>query len=116
MEHFYTTHAPDHTDSFLLFIKAVMLFGLVTDMNTDIQLRSELKPETFSPLRCVGIGASQNIVLTTGRRDQSFLALDKLVAVDFLDRLPFEYKRYLQHMSESPIDTDLYMVHLIPHA
>ncbi|KAL5495283.1 hypothetical protein ACEPAI_746 [Sanghuangporus weigelae] len=98
-ENFYITHPPDYTDSFLLFIKAVMLFGLVTDLNTEIQLKSQLKSEAFSPLR-----------------DHSFLTLDKLVAVDFLQNLPLEYKHYLQNMSESQIDTDLYMVHLIPHA
>ena len=46
----YVNHPPQHTDSFLLFLKAVMLFGQVTDYNTDFQLKHQGSMST--PFRC----------------------------------------------------------------
>ncbi|KAI5124715.1 hypothetical protein M0805_004321 [Coniferiporia weirii] len=99
-ENFFTTHLPIYTDSFLLFVKAVMLFGQVTDLNTEFQLKFS-SSKADNPLR-----------------DPMFRGLDKLVATDFLESLPMEYRGYLYTMGQNPdaVDTDLFMVHLIPHA
>lgn len=48
--------------------------------------------------------------------DKKFFALDKLIAEDFLASLPPNERNYLAHIAGQPVDTDLYMVHLVPHA
>ena len=99
----YTNHPPQYTDSFLLLIKAVMLFGNVTDINTDYQLQYPQSPRrTDDPNERPG-----------------FRALEKLVAEDFLASLPHAYRNYLHVLGQNPnvvLDNDLYLVHLIPHA
>jgi hypothetical protein len=100
----FTNHPLAYTDSFILLIKAVMLFGKVTDYNNEYQLENPASPlRTEDPFQHRG-----------------FRALEKLVAVDFLESLPLQYKEYLNRVDQSPetqeLDTDLYMVHLIPHA
>lgn len=100
----YISHPPQYTDSFLLLVKAVMLFGKVTDHNTEYQLQHPASPCKTDDPCC----------------RPSFKSLDKLVADDFLENLPAQYHRYLYDLGQCPetvgIDTDLYMVHLIPHA
>jgi hypothetical protein len=92
-------HPPEHTDSFLLLIKAVMLFGRVTDYNVRSNLRAPVTAtKTLNPFSLPG-----------------FQALDKLVCSDFLASLPPAHK-HLGMDDEGSIDTDLYLVHLIPHA
>ena len=48
--------------------------------------------------------------------DKKFRNLDKIIADDFLASLPPNERDYLSHIAERTVDTDLYMVHLIPHA
>ncbi|KAL0951067.1 hypothetical protein HGRIS_007805 [Hohenbuehelia grisea] len=99
----FTRHPPQYTDSFLLLIKAIMLFGRVTDFNVRGSLRAPTAPSK-----------NQNPFFLDG-----FEALDKLVAVDFLESLPQIYKNntgVTDAPEGSSLDTDLYMVHLIPHA
>ncbi|KAF8584497.1 hypothetical protein K439DRAFT_1346065 [Ramaria rubella] len=95
-------HPTQYTDSFLLLIKACMLFGKVTDYTVRLNLRPS------------GSSKGEDMRLTSG-----FRALDRLVAVEFLSSLPHVYKNCLG-VGEAPdgtsIDTDLYLVHLIPHA
>lgn len=101
--HFYTQHAPHYTDSFLLLIKAVMLFGKVTDFNVRGNLRAPTAPSK-----------NQNPFFLDG-----FEELDALVASDFLESLPQIYKNntgVTDAPEGSALDTDLYMVHIIPHA
>ena len=81
-----------------------MLFGKVTDFNNECLLEnpaSPLRSEDPSQLR-------------------GFRALDKLVAVYFLESLPPKYRDYLKGLDQTPsahdFDTDLYLVHLVPHA
>ncbi|KAF8641137.1 hypothetical protein AX17_000779 [Amanita inopinata Kibby_2008] len=96
-------HPPQYTDSFLLLIKAVMLFGRVTDFNVRGNLRAQTPPSR-----------NQNPFYLDG-----FEALDKLVCHDFLESLPHAYKNNTGMTGStegSMIDTDLYMVHIIPHA
>lgn len=93
----FTRHIPAYTDSFLLFLKAVMLFGRVTDHNTRTNLR---KP----PLK------STNPFSLPG-----FEELDRLVCVDFLQCIPANFK-HLGLSEDGALDTDLYMVHVVPHA
>ena len=80
-----------------------MLFGEVTDHNTEFQLRHPVSPrKTDDPYTIA-----------------TFAALDRLVAVDFLASLPDEYKNYIVSLSQThgaAIDTELYLVHLVPYA
>jgi len=99
----FTRHPPQYTDSFILLIKAVMLFGRVTDFNVRGHLRaSAAQREHRNPFELEG-----------------FKKLDSLVSVDFLENLPpfFKNKNGITNLLEgNKLDTDLYMVHLIPHA
>jgi hypothetical protein len=102
-EDVFTTHLPKYTDSFLLLIKAIMMFGRVTDFNVRGNLRAPTAPSKF-----------QNPFESPG-----FAELDRLVYNDFLENLPTMYK--MTSANEVPgnhgsVDTDLYMVHIIPHA
>lgn len=97
----FIRHPPQYTDSFLLSIKAVMIFGKVTDFNVRGGLRA-----TGAPSK------NQNPFYLEG-----FEALDKLVSSDFIESLPQIYKNnHGVNDNGSTIDTDLYMVHIIPHA
>jgi len=96
----FTTHPPLYTDSFLLLIKAVMLFGKVTDHN--------VRGNLWSPIKC------QNPFSLPG-----FEELDNLVSSEFLNSLPQVYKNnsgVTDARDGGVLDTDLYMVHIIPHA
>jgi len=99
----FTRHPPQYTDSFLLLLKAVMLFGRVTDFNVRGNLRAASPPSK-----------NQNPFFLSG-----FEALDHLVHQDFFANLPPIYKNN-SGLSDRPesttLDTDLYMVHIIPHA
>ncbi|KAI0639794.1 hypothetical protein C8Q77DRAFT_1214234 [Trametes polyzona] len=95
----FVRHPPMYTDSFILFLKAVMIFGKVTDYNTRSNLRANAPPSK-----------NQNPFALPG-----FEALDRLVARDFLQSLPPEFK-HLDITNDGALDTDLYMVHLVPHA
>jgi len=95
-------HPPQYTDSFILLIKACMLFGKITDYTVRLRLRS-------SPM-----AKGEDIRLTSG-----FRALDRLVGVEFLNSLPAGFRNSLgvgEVPDGSNVDTDLYLVHLIPHA
>ncbi|THH11119.1 hypothetical protein EW145_g858 [Phellinidium pouzarii] len=72
----------------------------VTDLNTEFQLKYS-SPRADNPMR-----------------EPAFRTLDKLVSGGFLESLPTEYKSYLYTMGQNPdsVDSDLFMVHLIPHA
>ncbi|KAI0321367.1 hypothetical protein OF83DRAFT_1100013 [Amylostereum chailletii] len=97
----FTEHPLQYTDSFLLLLKAMMLFGKVTDFG----VRANLRAPTFgrNPFRLPG-----------------FEDLDRLVCVDFLESLPPMYKHSFNETESiyggGGLDTDLYMVHLVPHA
>jgi hypothetical protein len=99
----FVRHTPQYTDSFLLLIKAVMLFGRVTDFNVRGNLRNPTAPSK-----------NQNPFVLEG-----FKQLDQLICFDFLDCLPQIYKNNTG-VTDAPdgsrLDTDLYMVHIIPHA
>ena len=69
----YTEHTPKYTDSFLLMLKAMMLFGKVTDFGARMNLRNKTTPP--NPHQLPG-----------------FDELDRLVAQDFLQCLPPAYK------------------------
>ena len=93
----FIRHPPAYTDSFILFLKAVMLFGRVTDYNTRTNLRAK-------PLK-----------LQNPFQNAEFAALDQLVCQDFLQKLPPGYK-HLGLNDAGGLDTDLFMVHIVPHA
>lgn len=80
-----------------------MLFGRVTDFNVRGNLRVPTAPNK-----------NQDPFLLDG-----FKQLDQLVCSDFLDSLPHIYKNNTG-VTDAPdgtmLDTDLYMVHIIPHA
>lgn len=74
-----------------------MLFGRVTDYNTRTNLRTPPSKAT-NPFN-----------------NPAFAELDKLVCVDFLESLPPAFKPLGLSASNS-LDTDLYMVQVVPHA
>ncbi|KAF8140170.1 hypothetical protein EV363DRAFT_1393085 [Boletus edulis] len=75
-EDIFTTHLPRYTDSFLLLIKAVMMFGRVTDFNVRGNLRAPTAPSKHQdPFALPG-----------------FSGLDSLVHHDFLENLPHIYR------------------------
>ena len=80
-----------------------MLFGKVTDFNVRGSLRAPTAPSK-----------NQNPFYLDG-----FEALDKLVSNDFSENLPPLFKNN-HGVTDTPeggaLDTDLYMVHIIPHA
>jgi len=99
----FTRHPPQYTDPFILLIKAVMLFGKVTDYNVRSNLRAPTAPSK-----------NQNPFFLPG-----FKELDTLVCSEFFDSLPQIYKNNsgINDGAEgSTVDTDLYMIHIIPHA
>ena len=98
-EDLFINHPPEYTDSFLLLIKSIMLFGRVTDYN----VRSNLRAPPIVP-------RNQNPFFNPG-----FTELDKLVSVDFLENFPAAYK-HLGLSEDGSMDTDLYLAHLLPHA
>ncbi|RPD64963.1 hypothetical protein L226DRAFT_528244 [Lentinus tigrinus ALCF2SS1-7] len=96
----FIRHPPQYTDTFILFLKAVMLFGRVTDYNTRSNLRATLPPSK-----------NQNPFALGG-----FEELDRVVAQDFLQSFPPEFKHLGVSDDGSALDTDLYMAHVVPHA
>ncbi|KAF9240865.1 hypothetical protein BU15DRAFT_87440 [Melanogaster broomeanus] len=103
-EDIFTTHLPRYTDSFLLLIKAVMMFGRVTDFNVRGNLRAPTAPSKH-----------QDPFALSG-----FSELDNLAHRAFLENLPHMYRSNIGVTDVSGsaqcVDTDLYMVHIIPHA
>jgi hypothetical protein len=80
-----------------------MIFGKVTDFNVRGSLRAGAAPSK-----------NQNPFFLSG-----FEELDKLISAEFLNSLPHTYKNnhgVNDAPSGSTLDTDLYMVHIIPHA
>lgn len=99
----FTIHPPLYTDSFILFLKAMMLFGRVTDYQVRGNLQQSSLPST-----------SQDPFHLPG-----FEALDRLVCHDFIENLPSIYKNNYglgTAMSGGVLDTDAYMLHVAPHA
>lgn len=80
-----------------------MLFGRVTDFNVRGNLRAPTAPSK-----------NQNPFFLSG-----FKELDKLVCCEFLENLPQVF-RHNTGVTDAPegttLDTDLYMVHIVPHA
>ena len=80
-----------------------MLFGKVTDFNVRGNLRAPTAPSK-----------NQNPFFLPG-----FEEIDKLISSDFLESLPQIYRNntgVTDVPDGSSLDTDLYMVHIIPHA
>ena len=103
-EDIFTAHLPRYTDSFLLLIKAVMMFGRVTDFNVRGNLRAPTAPSKHQdPFAIPG-----------------FKELDSLVYHSFLENLPHIYRFNIGVTdvsgSTQSVNTDLYMVHMVPHA
>jgi hypothetical protein len=103
----YTEHPTQYTDSFVLLLKAMMLFGRVTDFNVRTNLRTPpVGGKVQNPFRLPG-----------------FEEVDRLVSNDFLASLPPRFRNCFSFgeadssvYSNGGLDTDLYMVHLVPHA
>ena len=100
----FTSHPEEYTDSFLLLIKAMMLFGKVTDFGVRTNLRAS------APMSRI-----QSPFLLRG-----FEELDQLVSMDFIASLPPRFKNSFSELESmyggGGLDTDLYLVHLVPHA
>jgi hypothetical protein len=99
----FTIHPPEYTDSYLLLLKAVILFGRVTEFNVRNNLRQKTAPHrTTNPFLLPG-----------------FEELDSLVSSRFLGSLPGHYRMHKgvgDVLGLNSLDTDLYMVHILPHA
>ncbi|CCO27331.1 hypothetical protein BN14_01369 [Rhizoctonia solani AG-1 IB] len=95
---FFLSHPIGYTDSYIILIKATLLFGKVTEYNLTVDSRSSRR--------------------SGDPRDTAvFRALDRLVAVDFLQSLPDDYKSCLGAGSNgSMVDADLYLAHVLPYA
>ncbi|EUC65339.1 fungal specific transcription factor domain protein [Rhizoctonia solani AG-3 Rhs1AP] len=95
---FFLSHPIGYTDSYIILIKATLLFGKVTEYNLTVDSR---------PSRRSG----------DPRDTAVFRALDRLVAVDFLQSLPDDCKSCLGAGSNgSMVDADLYLAHVLPYA
>ena len=81
-----------------------MLFGKVTDFGVRTNLRAS------APMPRI-----QNPFLISG-----FEELDRLVSMEFITSLPQRFKNSFSELESmyggGGLDTDLYMVHLVPHA
>ncbi|GBE78229.1 hypothetical protein BKA93DRAFT_784774 [Sparassis latifolia] len=96
----FIRHIPEYTDSCILFLKSVMLFGRVTDYNTRSNLRASAPPSiNQNPFNLIG-----------------FEQLDRLVALEFLESFPSGYRQFDISPDGSGLDTDLYMAHVVPYA
>ncbi|KAH9950496.1 hypothetical protein B0H21DRAFT_537444 [Amylocystis lapponica] len=95
----FIRHPPLYTDSFLLFLKSVMLFGRVTDYNTRTGLHNGVPSRNQNPFHL-----------------PNFEELDQLVCLDFLEHFPPDYKHLGVGEDGGSVDTDLYMAHIVPHA
>lgn len=100
-ENLFTRHNPLYMDPYIVFLKACMLFGRVTDYNTrNVNHRGPPAP------------AATDLMA----------ALDRLVAIDFLANLPVGLKSCLgvpadqETVDGIAMDTDLYMARIVPHA
>jgi hypothetical protein len=82
----------------------MMLFGKVTDFTVRTNLRAS------APLSRI-----QNPFITPG-----FEELDRLVCTEFIASLPPRFRNGLSEVESmyggGGLDTDLYLVHLVPHA
>ncbi|KAH9082174.1 hypothetical protein EDB83DRAFT_2503296 [Lactarius deliciosus] len=100
----FTNHPDMYTDSFLLLIKAMMLFGKVTDFGVRTHLRALAPPSRV-----------QNPFIIPGFED-----LDRLVSMEFVSSLPPRFRNGFSDLESmyggGGLDTDLYLVHLVPHA
>lgn len=82
----------------------MMLFGKVTDFGVRTNLRAS------APMSRI-----QSPFLIRG-----FEELDRLVSMDFIASLPPRFKNSFSELESmyggGGLDTDLYLVHLVPHA
>lgn len=102
-DNIFIRHHPQYTDSFLIFLKAVLLFGRVTDFNVRGTLRAPTAPSK-----------NQNPFFITGFRE-----LHDLLSSQFLESIPMLFRNYAvvtDAAEGSHVDTDLYMAHVVPHA
>lgn len=97
---FFLSHPIGYTDSHIILIKATLLFGKVTEYNQTVDNRQSRR--------------------SADPRDTAvFRALDRLVAVDFLQSLPDEFKSCLgvgTNANGPVVDADLYLAHVLPYA
>lgn len=99
----FTNHPEIYTDSFLLLIKAIMLFGRVTDFGVRTHLRASAPSRIQNPFIIPG-----------------FEELDQLVCMEFVSSFPPRFRNGFSDLESmyggGGLDTDLYLVHLVPHA
>lgn len=98
-ENVFIQHMPAYTDSHILFLKAVLLFGRVTDFNTRNRLRYGLPSKNDNPFHLDG-----------------FAELDQLVCMDFLESFPPQFKHLGISGGMASFDSDLYMARVTPYA
>lgn len=131
-EGLFTRHNPLYTDPYLLFLKACLLFGRVTDYNTRmVNLRNAPRSEpTFtsssSSLQQNPATLSATDFKGDPRMAAGFRGLDKLVSESFLASFPLGMRSCLGVVQQSgtgvedvdgtALDTDLFMAHTVPHA
>ena len=136
----FIRHPIAYTDSYILFLKSVMLFGRVTDYTVRMGIRSPLvnygRYEPVSspgmtgitpPTSAMGLG-SPPLVQAHGspmhtqedpRNAPGFKSLDHLVSTEFVGSFPVMYRNCLgvgMAADGTNLDTDLYLAHLVPHA
>ncbi|KIO25598.1 hypothetical protein M407DRAFT_25078 [Tulasnella calospora MUT 4182] len=108
-EGLFTRHNPLYTDPYLLFLKACLLFGRVTDYNTRmVNLRNAPRSEpTFS-----SSSASLQHPPNPSTSSATDFKGDPRMAAGFLQQSGMG----LEDVNGTALDTDLYMAHIVLHA
>ncbi|KAF8480648.1 fungal-specific transcription factor domain-containing protein [Gautieria morchelliformis] len=91
----FTAHIPEHTDSFVLYIKSMVLLSKVKIFNQRFKAKFQSTQGEIDP-----------------RDTSAFKGLDTVIA-SFISSFPEQYK---DPISNGVVDSHLYVAHLIPHA
>lgn len=114
-------HPPSYTDSFILFLKSCLLFGKVRRSDITSVPINITHFESTSQVTDYNVrNALDSTGVVSNNQDPlhlpGFKELDKLVCVDFIAKLPDAYTHDSGLGVGGAIDTDAYMLQVMPHA
>lgn len=90
-----TTHVPEQTDSFILYIKAMVLLSKVKIFNLRFKSKFQSTQGAVDP-----------------RDTSAFKGLNSVIS-SFISSFPEQFREPIQN---DVVDTHLYVAHLVPHA